>query len=245
MTFEEFENTLQDWLDEGRLDEVSSLIPQVCEADRAQCEELLFTYRALFSGLAASPAFAHSPSLPVQSSPITEESTWTTASLSGLALTLALCLTMVALAPGLLRFGPESTAVPSGNALANVSSDIEFNVSNEVLGPETQLEARDQDFTRRAALSFEPFARSMAFQTDSALRSLNQVTSSLNPMDSHLAAYREAAPLIDTLARGLMPGTHSLSNAFSVLQESTASPPTPSTTPSADSTSEVATESVS
>ncbi len=230
MTFEEFENTLQDWLDEGRLEEAHTLIPMVCEADRAECEELLFTYQALFAGLAASSSFdaatpAQDPSVDLPQS----GSRWQDVSLPSLALAMALCLTLVALVPGLFPAGDSGTVTPSP-ALTDAGQPMETPpAAPGVIAstPQIASNAQPQDFTRFATSSFEPLARSMASRTDFAIKSFNQVTTDLNPIDEHLAAYREAAPLINTLTRGFLPGTHSLSNAFSALHESTVEPVAP------------------
>ncbi|MBA2116475.1 hypothetical protein [Bremerella alba] len=223
MKFEEFENTLQEWLDEGRLDEVETLIPLVCEADRAECEELLFTYQALFAGLqCALPGDASSTM--VSPAAKANGSMWKEVSLPALAMGLALCLTVIATAPGMFS-QTESATSPSTSSQVTVVQSAEVQPSPlPQLSPATRIASREPGFTRFAAASIEPLARSMVSRTDSALKSINQVATDLNPIDDQFAAYQDAAPLIDTLTRGFLPGTRSLGSAFSVLQESAVQP---------------------
>ncbi|PQO39183.1 hypothetical protein C5Y96_04815 [Blastopirellula marina] len=226
MKFEEFENTLQDWLDEGRLDEVESLLPLVCEADRAECEELLFTYHALFAGLNSASSVELPPD---HVSPAThrKQSPWKEVSLPAIAMSLALCLTIIAAVPGLFSGSKAANSQPSPS-LATVPQPAEV-----VPGPLPQLSStpqiasREPGLTRFATVSFEPLARSMVSQTDIALKSINRVATDLNPIDHQFSAYQDAAPLLDTLTRGFLPGTRSLGNAFSVLHESTIEPTAP------------------
>ncbi|MEW4564222.1 hypothetical protein AB1K70_16915 [Bremerella sp. JC770] len=223
MKFEEFENTLQDWLDEGRLDEVETLLPLVCQADRAECEELLFTYHALFAGLEASvPANASSPT----TAPTVEPSRdpWKEVSLPAIAMALALCLTVIATVPGLFSQSG-SVNSPGTQSLVTVPPPVEDTPSPlPQLSPAAQFASREPGFTRFATASFEPLARSMVSQTDMALKSVNRVATDLNPIDEQISAYQEVAPLIDTLTRGFLPGTRSLGNAFSVLHETAIEP---------------------
>lgn len=228
MTFEEFENTLQDWLDEGRLEEVESLIPFVREADRAQCEELLDTYRVLFVGLAATAPQAAADLVSTASDgsgeAMAEDSPGNRAPSKAL-LALAACLALVAIVPGwmALNSGLEQPVATT------TTPSIELQASPTSL---PGLVESGSPFVRRsegvlslfATSSIEPLARGVANQTDTAFRSLNEVSRNLNPIDQPLAAYRDAAPLIETLTHGLLPGTRSLSSAFSVLQESAADP---------------------
>ncbi len=225
MKFEEFENTLQDWLDEGRLDEVETLLPLVCEADQAACEELLLTYQALFAGLkSASPVGA---SLTMASTSVASRgNAWKVLSLPAIAMGMALCLTIVATAPGL--FSPSQPDVsPAPQSLVTIEPIDIQSAPLPSLTPEAQIASRSPDFTRIATASFEPLARSMANRTDMAFKSINRVAIDLNPIDEQLSAYQEAAPLIDTLTRGFLPGTRSLSNAFSVLHETAIEPSAP------------------
>lgn len=223
MKFEEFENTLQDWLDEGRLDEVETLLPLVCEADRAECEELLFTYHALFAGLKSTSPVDASPAIDSAATAV-RGSAWKEYSLPTVAMSLALCLTVIATAPGMFSRTDSATS-PS---LVSVPQPVEVQPAPlPQLSPEAQIASRRTDFTRIATASFEPFARSMASQTDLALKSINRVTTDLNPIDEQLSAYQEAAPLIDTLTRSFLPGTRSLGSAFSILHESAIEPAAP------------------
>ncbi|MEW4451660.1 hypothetical protein AB1L30_03140 [Bremerella sp. JC817] len=241
MTFEEFENTLQDWLDEGRLDEADALVAKVCEADRPQCEELLFAYRSLFAGLAASApeelAERPQPQSTVATAPA--GSRWNQASLPGLALALALCLTLVAFVPGML---PET----GSDQVAPVNALTTTTVTPPLLPRpiETTLPIEQREYARLTTVSFAPIARSMASQTDMAFKSLNQFGGSVavdfNPIDDQFAVYQEAAPLINTLTRSLMPGTHSLTNAFSLLQEKTDTAPAIQVDPAAPAPLEAA-----
>lgn len=226
MKFEEFENTLQDWLDEGRLDEVDTLLPLVCEADRAECEELLYTYQALFAGLrCASPG--NVSSTVVSPAAEVEDRLWKVNSLPALAMGLALCLTVIAAAPVIFPQA-ESTASPSSQSLVTVPQPVEIQPSPlPQLSPATQIASREPGFARFATASIEPLARSMASRTDLALKSINRVAIDLNPIDDQLSAYQDAAPLIDTLTRGFLPGTRSLGSAFSVLHESAVQPASP------------------
>lgn len=226
MKFEEFENTLQDWLDEGRLDEVESLLPLVCEADRAECEELLCTYQALFAGLrSASPVAI--PGVSILPTSRKKENAWKEVAMPAIAMSLALCLTIIAAVPGVFSRSDSASPQPSPS-LATVPQPVEL-----VPGPLPQLSttpqiaSREPGFTRFATVSFEPLARSMVSQTDFALKSINRVAIDLNPIDDQFSAYQDAAPLIDTLTRGFLPGTRSLGNAFSVLQESAVEPTAP------------------
>lgn len=226
MKFEEFENTLQDWLDEGRLDEVETLLPLVCEADRAECEELLFTYLALFAGLksATSGNVSSATAMPAAQA---EGNWWKEVSLPAIAMGLALCLTVMAAAPGIFSQTDSATS-PSTPTLVTAPNPVDAQPSPlPQLSPAAQLASREPGFTRFATASFEPLARSMVIRTDFALKSINRVATDLNPIDDHLSAYQDAAPLIDTLTRGFLPGTRSLGNAFSVLHESTVEPTTP------------------
>jgi len=226
--FEEFENTLQDWLDEGRLDEVETLIPLVCEADRAQCEELLFTYHALFAGLNHTSAVETS-SATASPSVNGTRSRWKEGSLPAMAIGLALCLTLMATMPGIFSEAESTTPLPS-QALVTSGPQVQVPPAAPALEdlPEVsssvQIASREPALARFATASLEPLARSMASRTDLALKSINRVAIDLNPIDEQLAAYQDAAPLIDTLTRGLLPGTHSLGNAFSVLHETAAEP---------------------
>ena len=223
MTFEEFENTLQDWLDEGRLDEVETLLPLVCEADQAACEELLFTYQALFAGLKSSSA---ADVAMTSASVASTENAWKEFSLPAIAMSLALCLTIIATSPGLFSASQPDIA-PSAQPLVTTQPvDIQPSPMPSV-SPEDQIASQPPGFTRIATASFEPLARSMASRTDMAFRSINRVAIDLNPIDDQLSAYEEAAPLIDTLTRGFLPGTRSLSNAFSVLHETAIEPAAP------------------
>ena len=244
MTFEEFENTLQDWLDEGRLDEADQLLAQVTPGDRDQCVELLETYRLLFSGLAALEMGAlemgapEPTTLPQNDSPATAG--WKSTSLAGIGLALALSLSIVALAPGM--FLPQKpTITPAAESFTTNTPGVVLPPDSELPLPASYNIFSQRDLTRLATSSLEPLARSMATKTDFAFRSINQVTdftsTDFNPIDQQLSAYPEAGPLIETLSRGLMPGTHSLTDAFSVLQESAGSasavPADPATTPAA------------
>lgn len=226
MKFEEFENTLQDWLDEGRLDEVESLLPLVCEADQAECEELLFTYQALFAGLkSASPADVSSNMV----SPASKDAgnAWKELSMPAIAMGLALCLTLIAAVPGIFS-QTDSVTAPSPQTLVTIPQPVDVQPSPlPQLSPAAQIASRETDFTRFATASFEPLARSMVSRTDLALKSINRVATDLNPIDDQFSAYEEAAPLIDTLTRGFLPGTRSLSNAFSVLHETAIEPAAP------------------
>ncbi|MBI1247269.1 hypothetical protein GC197_05420 [bacterium] len=241
MTYEEFENTLQDWLDDGRLDEADQLIAQVAPGDRDQCIELLETYRLLFAGLASienvSPAPPAVPAIPSQTF-----SVWKGTSLAGIGLALALSLTIIALVPGM--FVPQKPTVPPAiESLTNTDPVTGLPRDSQLPKPALRNVFDQHGLTRLATSSLEPLARSMATKTDLALRSINRVTADFNPgdfnpagfnpIDQQLSAYPDAAPLIETLTRGLMPGTHSLTDAFSVLQESAGGPatlPTDSTT---------------
>ncbi|MFN3152096.1 hypothetical protein [Bremerella sp.] len=225
MNFEEFENTLQDLLDEGRLDEAETLLALVCEADRAECEELLFTYHALFAGLQCVSTSDASPEL---AAPVSqpESGLWKEFSLPALAMGLALCLTVIAAVPGIFSQA-DSAISPSSETFVSIPQPVEVQPSPlPQLSPEAQFASRGPGMTRFPTLSFEPLARSMASQTDLALKSINRVATDLNPIDDQLSAYQEAAPLIDTLTRGFLPGTRSLGNAFSVLHESAIEPDT-------------------
>ncbi|GAA4426343.1 hypothetical protein [Bremerella cremea] len=241
MTFEEFENTLQDWLDEGRLDEADALVAMACEADRPQCEELLFAYRSLFAGLAASAPGELTASPQPQSTvaEVPAVNRWSQASLPGLALALALCLTLIAFVPGMLpEFGNDQVAPVDALTTTTVTPP-------ELPRPiESTRPIEQREFARLTTVSFAPIARSMASQTDMAFKSLNQFGGSVavdfNPIDDQLAVYQEAAPLIDTLTRSLMPGTHSLTNAFSILQETTDSTPAIQVDPAAPAPLEAA-----
>ncbi|QDU74079.1 hypothetical protein Pan97_10830 [Bremerella volcania] len=223
MKFAEFENTLQDWLDEGRLDEVETLLPLVCQADRAECEELLFTYQALFAGLkCASPA--DTSSAKVSPASRVESTLWKEVSLPAIAMGLALCLTVIAAVPGIF-IPAESATSPSTQTLVTVPQPVDLQPSTlPQLAPAAQFASREPGFTRFATSSFEPLARSMVSQTDMALKSINRVATDLNPIEEQLSAYQDAAPLIDTLTRSFLPGTRSLGNAFSVLHETTIEP---------------------
>ncbi|RCS49185.1 hypothetical protein DTL42_11635 [Bremerella cremea] len=228
MTFDEFEITLQDWLDEGRLAEVEILIPLVRESDREQCQELLDTYRALFVGLAAKASVPgeESPSAAIAARP--QPVPVNTAGQSRIAakglLALAACLAIVAMMPGLLPFGggasdPVASPVAQSNPIKATATN-----GSILAQANSSLVVEESGFSLFTTASLEPLARGMASQTDTAFRSLNQVSRDYNPIDQPIAAYREAAPLIETLTDGFLPGTRSLSSAFSVLKESATDP---------------------
>ena len=238
MTFDEFENTLQDWLDEDRLDEVETLIPLVCQADRPRCEELLHTYQALFAGLSAGGPFAglssggsfHATEIP---SPAPEAESVAAGSRSSMSLdstslasvvvALAACVAVVAFAPG--WFGTAGHQEAGHEMMATVETPAEtaapplLDAQVVMTNTDSTQDRLERNFVYLSTYSIEPFARNMANQTDTAFRSLGQVSRTLNPIDQQLEAYREAAPLLETLTDGFLPGSRSLSNAFSLLQE--------------------------
>lgn len=219
---------LQDWLDEGRLEEVESLIPLVREADRAQCEELLDAYRVLFVGLEATAPQAATELVSAASGGSEQaaaDNSRTSPAASKMLLALAACLALVAVVPGwmALNSGFEQTvATKTTPAIDPQASPISLPSLVESASPFSRR--IEGGLTLFATASIEPLARGVANQTDTAFRSLNEVSRNLNPIDQPLAAYRDAAPLIETLTHGLLPGTRSLSSAFSVLQESAADP---------------------
>ena len=234
MTYDQFENTLQAWLDEGRLDEADLLLEAVCPADRSRCAALLETYRALFANL---PAALHSEQLPALSKrhPLPDDHRSATAPLASWAAALALCLTVLLMLPG--RHDAPRTG-PAGSVPREIVSFPPLGDRSLEVAALAGISERDQHFTRFAATSFEPLARNMVTRTDGAFKSLGQFVVTLNPIDDHLTAYREVAPLIGTLTRGFMPGTHSLGDAFSVLQESALLPTGPVSPAEADSSAD-------
>lgn len=244
MTFEEFENTLQDWLDEGRLDEVATLIPLVCEADRAQCVELFDTYQALFVGLAVTTPSKKPTSIdPVAAAvPTSPQANGRSAGSSHAAsralLALAACLALMAIVPGWFPLSGNVNQSASNSPLSPIEVEPELAVTHSPNLVDATTDFAEEAFAKEteefslfATTSIEPLARGMADKTDSAFRSLNEVSRNLNPIDQSLSAYRDAAPLLETLTQGFLPGTRSLSSAFSVLQES-ASDPVPHATSS-------------
>ncbi|PQO47871.1 hypothetical protein [Blastopirellula marina] len=229
MTFDEFENTLQDWLDEDRLDEVERLIPLVCQADRPRCEELLQTYQALFAGLSAGGSFRETelPSPAPEPEAVAAASRFSSSldsmSLASAVVALAACVAVIAFVPGWFNIAGNEEA--GYEAMATAETPFETvaqpQLDSQVVmtSTDTMQDRLERNFVYLSTYSIEPFARNMANQTDTAFRSLGQVSRTLNPIDEQLKAYRDAAPLLETLTDGLLPGSRSLSNAFSLLQE--------------------------
>ncbi len=230
MTYDQFEDELQDWLDQGRLDEAHQLLAHVRPADRSQCEALLATYQALFAGLAAgrhSPLPPAKPTLPSNASPVPPAGT---SPLAILGLALAACLGLVLAAP--LASTPSHPSVAHSDGVNSAGGELPPTGSSpeqeftpqpaaEVARSESPPSLQERDITRLAASSLRPLASGVATRTDTALRSIGHWATRLNPLDEQLAAYREAAPLLGTLTRSLLPGTSSLGDAFSVLHQST------------------------
>lgn len=234
VTYDQFENTLQDWLDEGRLDEADHLLDAVRPADRPRCAELLKTYRALFASL---PVALHSdqPFTPSRHRPKSLPGPYVAAPRAAWGMALALGLAVLVMLPD---WRNAARTVPADSVSRELVSFPPHGDSSLEVATRAGISERDQHFTRFAATSFEPLARNMVTRTDGAFKSLGQFVVTLNPIDDHLTAYREAAPLIGTLTRGFMPGTHSLGDAFSVLQESALLPTCPVSPAEADSSAD-------
>jgi len=205
VNYDDFELELQILLDEDRLDDAGVLLDQVDAQDLAKCQQLVASYQVLFAGLRDLRSIEY-PELQDSVAPQVATIESTRHSFPSAILAAAICLAVMAVLPWLSR-------QPLRTPVAASPSPVIVERAKEVATP--------------APPRFSPaqLASSFTQHTEGALQSFNQLATSLDPMKqamgdySEFNAYHEAVPLLGNIAQQLVPGTKSLGNAISAIQE--------------------------
>lgn len=225
MKYVEFENRLQDLLDERRLGDADQLLAHVAPEDHQRCERLIAAYDTLLDGLdswnqpSGDDVLADRVIDQVQSlttlAPATAENRSAQAAtavwLPIAALSLAASLLIVALVPFSIR---QENADHTGAYVATTDADPDINLAMT----DATLDRLDREDAQYVALVRSPFA--LPWELTSDLVSSTAPRLPLDPTSLTVTSL-DASPWIDTVQHRFRPLTQSMGSALMVIKDAT------------------------